>query len=110
MCPRKPNEVPSCLGCFRLRSQGTPCPLAGQNKTGEDAHSWGQAVPRKVLLLQGTAVLLPPVLGFAAGFTLTDLLFPLSGEALRAAAGAALMFLFAFGVYLFRRRSPSESS
>jgi hypothetical protein len=45
-------------------------------------------------------------MGFAAGFALTGLLFPLSGEGQRAAAGAALMFLFAFGVYLFRRLSP----
>jgi hypothetical protein len=56
------------------------------------------------------AALLPPALGFAAGFVLTGLLFPLSGEGSRAAAGLVFMFLFAFGVYLFRRRSPAESS
>jgi hypothetical protein len=74
--------------------------MSAQDKPGGPADSRGrQKVSRKVLLLQGAAALLPPALGFAAGFTLTDLLFPLAGEGLRAAAGVVFMFLFAFGVY-----------
>jgi sigma-E factor negative regulatory protein RseC len=69
----------------------------------------GQTVPRKIIFRQGAAALLPPVLGFAAGFTLTGLFFPLSGEGLRIGAGAAFMFLLALGIYLFHRPSPESS-
>jgi sigma-E factor negative regulatory protein RseC len=65
-------------------------------------------VSRRIVFRQGAAALLPPVLGFAAGFTLTGLFFPLAGEGQRIAAGAALMFLLALGIYLFRRPSPES--
>ncbi|MDR2748136.1 MAG: hypothetical protein LBB77_11910 [Treponema sp.] len=107
MNPPEPNESP-CLGCFRLKSMD--CPLSAQGRTRGYAGGRGQKVPRKVLFFQGAAVLLPPALGFAAGFALTGLFFPRSGEGSRAAAGLILMFLSAFGVYLFRRCSPAESS
>jgi hypothetical protein len=54
-------------------------------------------------LSQAAAAILPPALGFAAGFGFTGRFFPLSGEGLRAAVGTASMFLLALGVYLFRR-------
>jgi hypothetical protein len=101
----KLNEFPACPGCFRLKNPGAPCPL-GARGGGSDGR--GQRVPRRLIVSQGSAALLPPALGFAAGFALAGLLFPLSGGDLRAAAGAALMFLCAFGVYLFRRPAPAE--
>jgi hypothetical protein len=97
----KPNEFSACLTCFRLNNPDASCPMGAGGPIGG-------GVPRRLLLLQGAAALLPPALGFAAGFILTGLLFPLSGEGLRAAAGAALMFLCALGVYLVRRPSPAE--
>jgi hypothetical protein len=107
MKPPKPHEVSGCPGCFLLNNPDASCPIRAGG--GDSAGSRG-GVPRRLLLFQGAAALLPPALGFAAGFALTGLLFPLSGEGLRAAAGAALMFLCAAGVYLFRRPPPAESS
>jgi hypothetical protein len=92
----------SCPGCFRLKGPGCPLPACG----GDCSWETSREVSRRDLLSQGTAALLPPALGFAAGFALAGALFPLSGEGPRAAAGAALMFLAALGVYLLRRRSP----
>jgi hypothetical protein len=100
-----PDELSFCRGCSRLKNP--PCPLGGRDR-GENAGR--REVPRRILFSQAAAALLPPALGFAAGFILTGFFFPRSGEGPRAAVGVVLMFLFAFGVYLFRRGCPAESS
>jgi hypothetical protein len=53
---------------------------------------------------QALAVLVPPALGFAAGFFITPLLFPGAGDGARAAAGAALIFAAAALVCFIRKR------
>jgi hypothetical protein len=100
----RPGEAPSCPGCLRLK--GPSCPLSARNRGAADCR---REVSRRDLFSQGAAALLPPALGFAAGFALAGRLFPLSGEEVRAAAGLVLMFLTASGVCLFRRRSPVKS-
>jgi sigma-E factor negative regulatory protein RseC len=58
------------------------------------------------LLSQTLAALLPPLLGFAAGFWLVGLFHPETGEPARAALGVLCMFAAAGAVYLVRRRGP----
>jgi sigma-E factor negative regulatory protein RseC len=65
------------------------------------------SAPRS-LFAQGAAALIPPLLGFIAGFFLSGKIFPLSGEGLRAACGVLLLFAAAFGFYFFRRRFPPK--
>jgi hypothetical protein len=103
--PKPMNKASPCPGCFRF--SGLDCPLVPEDQAR--AAPPGQIVSRRFIFRQGAAALLPPVLGFAAGFTLTGFLFPLSGENIRIGAGAALMFLLALGIYLFRRPSPESS-
>jgi hypothetical protein len=94
-----PNKDSPCPGCFRLAG----CPLGPENPA-----PGGQRTRRGTVFLQAASALLPPVLGFAGGFVLTGLFFPLSGEGPRIAAGMALMFLSALGVCLFRRPPPES--
>jgi positive regulator of sigma E activity len=62
--------------------------------------------PCRVLLSQALPVLLPPVLGFFAGFVL---LGALTGrESLGILGGFTGCFLAALGVYLLRRGSPQK--
>jgi hypothetical protein len=91
-----PND-PLCMGCSLQK--GPDCPLSARNRLPADSP---RLISRRVLFFQGAAALLPPALGFAAGFVLTGLFFPPSGEGFRVAAGLVLMFLLASGLYLFR--------
>jgi hypothetical protein len=97
-----PNEA--CPGCPRLGR----CPLPAGGLSADDPRkARGRAPGARLLFSQGAAALLPPALGFTAGFALTGLFFPLSGGEFRAAMGAALMFLSALIVYFFR--FPSDT-
>jgi sigma-E factor negative regulatory protein RseC len=60
-------------------------------------------------LKQGLAVLLPPSLGFIAGYVLTGIIFPTTGDPARAAAGVLLLFATAFAIYFIRRRFPPKT-
>jgi sigma-E factor negative regulatory protein RseC len=61
-------------------------------------------------ITQGLAVLLPPILGFIAGYVLTGVLFPAAGDPARAAAGVLLLFATAFTLYFIRRRFPPKTT
>jgi sigma-E factor negative regulatory protein RseC len=61
-------------------------------------------IPPRVLAVQAVSALLPPVLGFIAGFFITALVFPGSGDPARSAGGALLMLLFALAFYRYRRK------
>jgi hypothetical protein len=100
MKPSNPSKASPCPGCFRFSEPG--CPLFSR----DDGQNRGRPTPRRIVFFQAAAALLPPALGFAAGFGLTGLFFPLSGEGARAAGGTVFMFLSALGVYLFRRFPP----
>jgi positive regulator of sigma E activity len=56
-------------------------------------------------VIQAVPALLIPALGFIAGFFLTALAFPGSGEPARSASGVFLMGIAALGFYLYRRLS-----
>ncbi|MDR1444929.1 MAG: SoxR reducing system RseC family protein, partial [Treponema sp.] len=105
-------EAPVCGGC-RASCRPGPCP-DGQcpdrppghpvlAKVQEEAEfSPGQIVKlrRGGLVSQTAAALLPPAAGFILGYVLAGL----SAGENRAGAGLIGMFVFALGVYLFRRR------
>ncbi|MDR1972905.1 MAG: hypothetical protein LBQ46_13410 [Treponema sp.] len=95
------DDEAACFGCFRLKRPGAfgACPL---HQVGGEA-----ALSGKKLFLQAAAALLPPVLGFAAGFVVPGLIFPHIGEGPRAGAGLTLMFLCALAYYAYRSRFPA---
>jgi sigma-E factor negative regulatory protein RseC len=68
--------------------------------------SVGQTVETETpaLLKQALGVLLPPVLGFIAGYFFMRLCFPALGDPARAVAGLFLMFLAAAARFLIRNR------
>jgi hypothetical protein len=55
-------------------------------------------------LNQTLGTLLPPALGFIAGYVLTGLCFPNAGDPAKAAAGVLLMFLAGAIRFLIRKR------
>jgi sigma-E factor negative regulatory protein RseC len=55
-------------------------------------------------LKQILGTLLPPILGFIAGYVLTGLCFPVAGDPAKAAAGVLLMFLSGAVRFLIRKR------
>jgi sigma-E factor negative regulatory protein RseC len=73
----------------------------------------GQRVETETALsstaIQAISTLLPPILGFIAGFFLTALAFPGSGDSARSAGGAFFMFLFSLAFYFYRRKHPAAS-
>jgi sigma-E factor negative regulatory protein RseC len=99
----------ACFGCMNQECR------AGKGITAENPKALplqpGQVVevsaPGIPLLAQALVVLLPPVLGFIAGYAGMRLLFPQTGEAAHAAVGALSLFIAAFIVYFVRRRRPA---
>ena len=104
-------ERPACFGCLNQECTEGFAPVTAENVNSLDLAP-GQLVETgfspRALLCQGAAALIPPLLGFIAGFVFTGILFPKSGDALRAACGALLLFAAAFGFYFFRKRFPSR--
>lgn len=108
------RETGACFGCTnrecrsnrRLLTVANPrrIPLkAGQEVQAEISAASG--------LMQALAVLLPPALGFIAGYIGTGLLFPPArGESAQAAGGVAGLFLTALAVYFIRKRLPPKHS
>lgn len=65
--------------------------------------------PTKNIVLQGIAVLLPPIVFFIAGYFITMLILPTSGDEVRAAIGAVSLFIGFFAVYWLRKVLPASS-
>jgi sigma-E factor negative regulatory protein RseC len=107
----EPERPAGCFGCMNQECAEGFAPITAENSNGLDLAP-GRLVETgsgpRVLLRQGAAALFPPLLGFIAGFFLAGVLFPQSGEALRAACGALLLFVAGLGFYFFRRRFPSR--
>jgi positive regulator of sigma E activity len=101
------GERTDCFGC--VKCHGKPKLIAVENRMGLDL-SLGQivetAITKKSLLKQIFSALLPPFLGFTAGFLLIRHIFPTPEDAAQAAAGAAGLFAAGFITYLVRKRLP----
>jgi sigma-E factor negative regulatory protein RseC len=100
----------ACFGCpdneckakaFSYRAENTAdLPL----KPGQLVETETSASPFK----QGLGALLPPALGFIAGYGAVGLAVPAAGEPLRSATGVLALFAVAGALYLVRRRHPPE--
>jgi sigma-E factor negative regulatory protein RseC len=90
------QESEACFGCMNSK-----CKARQGSKTETTPSS---------MAIQAISALLPPILGFIAGFFLTALAFPGSGDPARSAGGALLMILSALAVYLYRRKNPVNTS
>ncbi|MFP3040622.1 SoxR reducing system RseC family protein [Treponema primitia] len=101
----------ACFGCMNRECKTKELSYQAENTTGL-AFRPGQIVETEAsasALKQGLAVLLPPPLGFIAGYVLTGIIFPAAGDPSRAAAGALLLFATAFTIYFIRRRFPPKT-
>jgi sigma-E factor negative regulatory protein RseC len=107
-----PERPAGCFGCLSQECAEGFAPVTVENSAGLDLVP-GQLVETgsgpRVLLRQGAAALIPPLLGFIAGFFLAGIIFPQSADALRAACGVLLLFAAALGFYFFRRRFPPKN-
>ena len=111
-----PDISASCFGCMKMECKSRGSLLKAENpkslplepgQTVElrtpDASIAGQSI-----LWQSITALLPPALGFTAGFSLTRLFFPETGEGAAAFIGVILLFLAAFIVYKIRKKIPAK--
>jgi sigma-E factor negative regulatory protein RseC len=98
----------ACIGCMDKDCKAKSFSYSAEN-TPDLPLRPGQLVETKTIastFKQSLAALLPPPLGFIAGYAATALVFPGSGEPPRAAGGVLLFFAFAVVFYLIRRRYP----
>ena len=101
----------ACFSCMNAECKAKAITYTAENPAGLSLLP-GQLVEPEAAasaLRQGLAALLPPVLGFIAGYVLTGVLYPTAGEAARAAAGALALFAAAFACYVVRRRFPPKT-
>ena len=100
----------ACCGCADKECKATAFSYTADNTAGLPLQP-GQLVETETAaspLKQGLTVLLPPILGFTAGYVLTGVIFPASAEPPRAAAGVLFLFVTALALYLFRSRHPPK--
>ncbi|GHV76154.1 hypothetical protein AGMMS49942_09750 [Spirochaetia bacterium] len=101
----------ACFGCMNAECKVKELSYNAENSAGLDLQP-GQLVETEAVasaIKQGLAVLLPPILGFIAGYVLTGVLFPSARDPSRAAAGVLLLFAAAFALYFIRRRFPPKT-
>jgi sigma-E factor negative regulatory protein RseC len=105
----EPGENTGCFGCMNQDCKNRLSLFTAENPQNLPLAP-GQLVEAAnspaLLLRQGLLALLPPLIGFIAGFFLTGLFFPVAGEGAKAAGGAFLLFAAGAGCYLLQRRSP----
>jgi len=104
----KPDSLAACFGCMKeeCRACGSISaenPLSLSLKAGQTVEV---SAPAASVFCQALAALVPPALGFAAGFFLTRLFLPSAGEGACAAVGVIFLFAVAFIVYAARKRNP----
>jgi sigma-E factor negative regulatory protein RseC len=98
----------ACMACADKACKARAFSYDAENTAGLPLRP-GQLVETETSaspLKQGLGALLPPLLGFIAGYAATGLAFPASGEPQRAAAGTLALFAVAGALYLIRRRFP----
>jgi sigma-E factor negative regulatory protein RseC len=104
----KPDSLTACFGCMKEEckacgSISAENPLSLSLKAGQTVEV---SAPAASIFRQALAALVPPALGFIAGFLLTRLFLPSAGEGACAAAGVIFLFAAAFIVYAVRKRKP----
>jgi len=104
----KPDLGSACFGCMKdeCRACGgiiAENPLSLSLKKGQTVEVSAQVTS---IFRQALAALVPPALGFTAGFFLTRLFIPKASEGACAASGVILLFAAAFIVYSVRKRTP----
>lgn len=86
--------------------------IIAENRTGQELQP-GQLVETEVtassLIIQILTTLCLPLLGFAAVYILTGLIFPALSEGAQAACGVLGLFAVAGILYLIRRKFPSQA-
>jgi sigma-E factor negative regulatory protein RseC len=100
----------ACFGCLDKECKARSFSYNAENTTGLPLRP-GQLVETETAaspLKQGLTALLPPTLGFVAGYAMAGSAFPAAGEPARAAAGVLLLFAAAAALYLVRRRRPPK--
>ncbi|AEF86039.1 hypothetical protein TREPR_2764 [Treponema primitia ZAS-2] len=106
----KENNI-ACFGCMSQECKEKAISFTAEKPTAMAVEP-GQRVETETAssaLKQGLGALIPPILGFIAGFLLTGALFPTAGDPPRAAGGALLLFAVAVSCYFYRRRFPLEA-
>jgi sigma-E factor negative regulatory protein RseC len=108
------KESGACFGCANQDCRSNRRVLTVENprriplKPGQEVRA---EISASSSLKQALGALLPPALGFIAGYIGTGLLFPAArGEPAQAAGGAALLFLTALAVYFIRKHLPPKHS
>ena len=104
-----PDISAVCFGCMNQECKTGSRFITAENisalpiETGQTVEVKARDIP---LLGQALAALLPPVMGFTAGFSLTRFFFPEAAEGAAAAMGVLFLFTAAFIVY----KKTSEKS
>lgn len=108
-----PVRTTACAGCSNQECRADSGFIIAENpralslKTGQTVEV---STPAVSILGQALVSLLPPALGFVAGYVFLRLLFPHTGEGAAAALGVVFLFAAAFIVYSIRRRRPGRTS
>ena len=107
-----PDRSATCFGCMNHECKSglgfitAENPLALPLEAGQTVEM--QAPPGIFLVKQGLNALMPPILGFLAGFIFVSVFFPNAGEA--AAAGTGVIFLFAAAIIIYRTKRKKAAS
>lgn len=103
------GETIGCFGCMRQECKTHRRHFTAENPLGL-ALSVGQIVEvetsKAALLSQALQALLPPSAGFLGGFLIVGILFPRTGEPVRAAGGVLALGAAACITYWIRKRFP----
>jgi len=104
----KPDLGDICFGCIKEECKAcggiiAENPKSLSLKTGQTVEVSASTAS---IFRQAIAALIPPALGFAAGFSLIRLLLPKASEAACAATGVIFLFVAAFIVYTVKKRKP----
>jgi len=108
----QPDSLASCFGCMKEECKACGS-ISAENSLSLSLRA-GQTVevnaPAASVFRQALAALVPPALGFAAGFFLTRLFYPSAGEGAAASMGVIFLFAAAFIVYAVRKRKPPDKA
>jgi len=106
----KPDSPDVCFGCMKEECKACGSitaenPLSLSLKAGQTVEVSAQTAS---IFRQALAVLVPPALGFIAGFFLTRIFLPTTGEGTAAGVGALFLFAAAYVIFKVRAKNPAE--